>query len=148
MKMADFLNIVSSLANLFTIATSAIAIWLFIFKRKTIIGVFRILINYSSQITLSELKIKLERLNDFNADDQEHARNVLNILSDIAGQIKGNPRLKKQCFDVLERIENFTDNPKATFNERKKRSLVSELREQLRHVDVKNFDELVGGHNE
>lgn len=136
------------IANVLTAFASGIAIYLFIFKRKTISSIFKILINYSFQIILSELKIKLERLHDLDAASNDNVDKVLNLLSEIVGQIRGNQKLKIRCSDILDKLEFFTDNPKNILTESKKRNLVSELKEIIRHVDLENIDELVGGKNE
>lgn len=136
-------TIVSMFADVLTIAASGIAIYLFLTKRKTVSLAFRTLLNYSSQMTLSELKAKLDRLNELTADDQEQAQEVRNILSDITGQIEGNPKLSREFRDVLKKAANLA-NGRADLNERRKRALVSELRERLRHVDIEGLHTLIG----
>src|SRR6266404_2237484 len=81
-------------AHLFGIVASGIAIYLFIAKRKALSSLFQLLVNYSYQLTLSELKEKLEKLNDYNAKDPEQYDRIVNILNDILGQIRGNNRLR------------------------------------------------------
>lgn len=143
--MKDFLNITQFIANVLTAVASGIAIYIFIVKRKTISNIFKILLNYSSQITLSELKSKLDRLHDLDAAMPDNADKVLNLLNEIVGQIRGNQKLKRQFADILEKFETFTDDPKNKLTEPKKRSLVCELKEKIRHIDLENIDELVGG---
>lgn len=134
----------SFIANVFTIAASGIAIYIVIFKRETISTVFKVLLNYSSQLTLSELKAKLERLNDLSADDSTQAQEVINILNEIVGQIRGNKRLRSQFPEILSKLQSLAENPRK-LTEPRKRSLVSELRESLRHIDLENYDSLMGG---
>ena len=51
-------EITSIISSLFTIVASVIAIYIFLTKRKILSSVISILINYSYQLTLSELKEK------------------------------------------------------------------------------------------
>lgn len=104
---------------------------------------FKILLNYSYQLTFSELKEKLEKLNDYNASDEKENEIIVNIFNEIIGQIKGNHKLKDHFSELLSRIEKAVSN-KRKITEPEKRSLVSELRERLRHLNVKNIDDLVG----
>lgn len=137
-------NATSFVANLLTIVASGIAIYLFVAKRDVISSAFKTLLNYAHQVTLTELNAKLEKLNDLNADESSQKAAVVNVLNDIVGQINGNKRLKVQCSDVLKKAAQWAENPRR-LTEPRKRSLVSELRETLKHVVVKNFDELAGG---
>lgn len=133
--MALITNILSILANLATIAASGIAIYLFFTKGKTISTAISLLMNYSYQLTLSELKEKLERLNDYNANDSEECNKIVNILHEIIGQIKGNDKLHERFSDITEKIETLASD-KRKLTEPRKRSLVSELRERLRNINV------------
>lgn len=136
------LEAITVIANLFTIIASGIAIYLFFWKGKAISGIFRILLNYSFQITLSELNGKLDRLNDINAsEDKEKA---INVFHEIIGQIRGNRRLRVQCADVLKKIEAISANSKR-LKDAQKRSIICELRENIRHINIENIDDLMGG---
>lgn len=126
------------IGNIFTIIASGIAIYIFIFNREKINSALNFILNYSTQLTLTDLKFKVERLNDFNAGDNVQKAEVLNILHEIEGQILGNSLLKDKLNIQLQKIENFTQNPKS-ISEPRKRSLVSELRESIRNMDVNNF---------
>jgi len=129
---------------MFTIFASGIAIYLFFFKRQAISNVFKVLANYSLQITFVELNKKMDQLNDLNMMEKADASEFINLLSDIIGQMHGNKILRKQCAEILSKMEDVADNPKQ-LTEPRKRSLVSELRESLKHVCVENFDDLIGG---
>jgi hypothetical protein len=61
------------MSNVFTILASGIAIYIFFSKRKSISSIFDLLVNYTFQLTLSELKEKIERLNEYNAKDPEQS---------------------------------------------------------------------------
>jgi hypothetical protein len=132
------------IANIFTIFASAIAIYLFIFKRNAISSAFRVLLNYSSQITLSELNAKLGRLNDLNVNEPDDVEEIVNIFNEIVGQIRGNRKLKKECSEILGKLTTYAESPK-NLSEPRKRSIVSELRESLKHINIESIDELIGG---
>ena len=135
-------KIVSIISSIFTTIAAGIAIYLFIFKRKSISSIFHLLLNYSFQISMTELRTKLEKLNDLNANDDEHKEEVINIFNEIEGQILGNSVLKENCDDILEKISKYIDNPKR-LTEPKKRSMVSELRENLRSIDIQNYGDII-----
>lgn len=136
MKFINALDLILNIiGNGFTIGASGIAIYLFIFKREKIKSVFDLLMNYSNQISISEVRYKLERLNDYDVNYEEQKKIVINILSEIEGQIKGNKILRENLNSILKKMQIFIYNTK-TLTEPKKRSLISELREELRHIDV------------
>ncbi|NMP80528.1 hypothetical protein HHE92_12035 [Pseudoalteromonas arctica] len=141
--MDEVIKYVALVSNFSTILASAIAIFLFVSKRKAISSVFGLLINYTYQLSLSEIKEKLEKLNDYNAKDSEQNEIIVNILNEIVGQIRGNDKLKVHFSEILETLEGLlSDRRKLT--EPRKRAIVSELRERLRHLNIKNIDDLVG----
>ena len=102
-----------------------------------------ILLNYTFQITLRELNTKIDRLNDFNADDKNHRDTVILILNEVVGQMRGNPVLSKKCNSILKKLSKYAEKPD-NLTEPKKRSLVSELRETLRNIYIHNYKEMVG----
>ncbi|MBA7519519.1 hypothetical protein ES705_11598 [subsurface metagenome] len=126
------------LSALFTSIASGIAIYIFFFKRTKISSAINLLLNFSNQLSLSDLKSKIERLNDFNANEPTHKENVINILSEIQGHIIGNKILKEHFNDILVKINRYTGNTK-DFSEPIKRSLISEIRETIRNIDVSNY---------
>lgn len=134
----------SLLSDLFTIGASGIAIYIFIMKRDAVSSVFSMLLNYSYQISLSELKEKIERLNEYSAKDTKQIETIINIFHEIIGQIRGNDKLQSHFSDTLARIEKYVSAPKY-ITEPEKRSLISEIRERLRHINVENFDSINGG---
>jgi hypothetical protein len=111
-------------ANLLTIVASTIVIVLYFINRNKINSVLNLFLNYSRQLTLSELKHKIERLNEFDADNSEHKKEVLNNFHDIQGQLNGNKTLKNELGEQLIKVNSFIDNPKKLTDARK-RSLVS-----------------------
>ncbi|WP_100218047.1 hypothetical protein [Pseudomonas psychrophila] len=142
--MSVVIDVVSFLSGILTIIASSIAIYLFLVKRKEIFSVFSLLVNYTFQLSLSEIKEKLERLNDYNAKDPENIEIIENIFHDIIGQIRGNDKLSGHFAELIVRMEELTTNRKK-LTEPKKRAVVSELRERLRNLNVGNIDDLVGG---
>lgn len=145
--MDEFMKWVTLISNIFTIGASGIAIYLFIAKKETINSLFDTLINYTYQLSISEVKEKIERLNEYNAKNAEDFEKIINILNEIIGQIKGNEKLKHHFSDLLSRIERLVAN-RRSLTEPKKRAVVSELRERLRHLNVKSIDNLVGDKHE
>lgn len=141
--MKTIADLTALIANLMTIAASGIAIYLFVWKGNYISSVFNTLLSYSTQITLSELNGKLNSLNELRATEPEHKNEILNLFNDIAGQLRGHPTLKNKFSEFIEEIGRITAS-KVKITEQKKRALVSELREQVRHVGILNI-ELVKG---
>jgi hypothetical protein len=138
------LKTIELISDVFTIAASGIAIYLFIFKRQTISTIFKILLNYSFQVTLSELRSKIDRLNDLSANEPTDISEIVNIFNEIVGQMRGNKKLRKECSEILKKLSKYAESPEE-LKEPRKRSIISELRESLRHIDIKCFDELTGG---
>jgi len=125
-----------------TIFVSGLGIYIFYFNRDKIVSAINFILNYSNQLTLTDLKFKIERLNDYNANDASQKIEVVNILNEVEGQILGNKNLKEKLGEQLEKIENFTTNPKL-LSEPKKRSLVSELKESIRNLDISNYGDII-----
>lgn len=141
--MENIFQWLSFISNIFTVVASGIAIYLFIAKRGALKSAFSLLVNYSYHLTLSEIKEKIERLNEYSAKDPGDREKILHILHEIIGQIKGNEKLRKVFSSMLEDIENVASD-KRRITEPYKRSMVSEMRERLRNVDAENIDSLIG----
>ncbi len=137
-SVKPYLDLLSGIANAFTIAASVLAIYIYVTSRETISTAFKLLLNYSFQTTLSELKEKLERLNEYTAKEPDHIPEIQSILHEIAGQIKGNSRLLACAPELPERIERLAGSKKIT--EPLKRSMVSELREILRNLQINSME--------
>jgi len=129
-------------ANILTIFVSGIAIYVFIYNKDRITSAINLILNYSNQLTLTDIKFKIERLNDYNANDNLQKVEVINILHELQGQILGNKNLKEQLIDQLRKIESYTTTPRL-FTEPRKRSLVSELKESIRTLDAANFNDII-----
>lgn len=128
---------ISLAANLLTIIASAIAIYVFFFKAKEIKSAFKMLLNWSFQLTLTDLRSKIDRLNEYNANEQTEIDEIRNILHEIAGQVRGNRKLAEAAPDLAERVERLAGSKRLT--EPIKRSIVSEIRETLRNIEVNSI---------
>src|SRR5450759_2309496 len=117
-------NFVSFGANLLTIVASGIAIYLFFWKGKYIATVFNVLVNYTTQLTLAELKEKLDILNDLNAANGVDRVEIVNVMHEIIGQLKGNSKLTPHFSILITEIENITTT-KGKLTEHWKRAMVS-----------------------
>lgn len=134
-------QMLTAVSNVLTIGAAGIALYIFFFRGREIYAVFQVLKSHALQITLSELTFKLERLNDFDADDASQKSEILKLLSEIQGQITGNKPLRAQLSTQLASIKLYINNP-AKLSETRKRSFVFELRETIRTVDIENLQEL------
>lgn len=134
--LKPYLEILHSIADIFAIVASGIAIYIFFAKGEELAQAFRLLVNFSYQTTLAELKEKLERLNEYKANDPNELVEIRNILHEVAGQIKGNPHLMQSVPTLAQRIESAAQSKK--FAEASKRALVSEIREVLRNMNVRS----------
>ncbi|BAN47672.1 hypothetical protein [Metapseudomonas resinovorans] len=141
--MDKLISVVSFFSDLFTIAASGVAVYLFVAKREQVSSVFSLLLNYTYQLSLSEIKEKLEKLNDLNPSDSDQKSEIESIMHDIIGQISGNERLEQHLSSVVNKMEKFGAGPKFSTDAYKRR-VVSELRERLRNVNAANIDSLVG----
>lgn len=146
MTLDGFIAAISFLSDMASWIASSIAIYLFVTKRKAIASVFSVLFNYSHQLTLSEIKEKLELLNNFNANEPGHTETISNIFHDLLGQMRGNDKLIVLMSVQIEKLELLFDRDVKVkpITEAKKRALISEIREKVRHLNVQNIDELAG----
>ncbi len=139
-----FLDIVSLASNILTIIASVIAVYLFFSKRKEISSAFTLLLNWSFQTTLSDLRGKLDRLNEYNANEPTETQEIKNILHEIAGQIRGNSRLQQSAPQLAERLESLASGRRLT--EPNKRSMVAEVREVMRNIQVNSMSQVDNHH--
>lgn len=142
--MKIIVDVIGFLSNFLTVIVSCIVIYLYISKRDTISSAIELLTKYSSQISMTELNYKLERIAELSAEEESSKAQIVNILNEIVGQIRGNSSLKKQCAIILKKLAMFADNPDL-ITEPKKRSIVSELRETLRYIDLISYNDIIGG---
>ena len=132
---------VGFLANALTVVASSIAIYIYFCKKEEVKLLFKVLVNYSYQTTLSEIKEKLDRLNEYNANEPTEVNEIRNLLHEIAGQIRGNQKLQKIQPNLVTRIEVIANAKKIT--EPSKRSLVSEIRELLKNLNVDSIEKYI-----
>lgn len=142
MDFETLYKVVNFFSSIFSAFAALIAIYLFIFQRKSISSIFHLLLNYSFQMSMTELRIKLDKLNGLNANENEHKEEVINIFNEIEGQILGNSVLKKECSDILEKISKYINNS-INLTEAKKRNIVSELRENLISIDIQKYGDII-----
>ncbi|MEG0678093.1 MAG: hypothetical protein RR473_15780 [Comamonas sp.] len=127
-------SITSFFANLTSIFAASIAIYLFICKRNELKSAFALLMNWSFQLTLNDLRSKLERLNEYNASEPTEVESIQNILHEVAGQIRGNRKLMSAYPNIADKFEKLSNSKRLT--EPAKRAIISELRENLRNIEI------------
>lgn len=140
-QIFDFLNVIFS-----TIA-AFIFVYLFYSKRDYILSIYKFLVNYTFQISLNELYKKIDELNQYDADEITHRQKVIEIINEIIGQMRGNPIMVKKCKPILKRLSKYEEQPDLLTNPRK-RSLMAELKETLRNINIQSYRELTGDKNE
>lgn len=131
----DWLAVIASLG---TIGTSVLAFSIFFVNRKKFSAAMHLLLSFAFQTTLSEIKEKLERLNEYNCNEPSEAQEIRNILHEIVGQLRGNRKLLKPLEQLTLKIEELADSKK--LSEPRKRSIVSELRENLKNIQVSDLE--------
>jgi hypothetical protein len=140
--LKPYLDILAGVANAFTIGASAVALVVFFSKRKELSAALSILLSWSYQTTLSDITGKLDRLNEYNANEQADIAEIKNILHEIAGQIRGNAKLLTAAPLIAGRLESLASSRKLT--EPNKRSMVAEVREVIRNLQVNAIDTEIG----
>lgn len=133
---------VAVLADLFAIGAAAIAIWIFVTKKKAISTAFSLLLAWAYQTTLSDIVAKLDRLNEYNASEPSDLAEIRNILHEIAGQFRGNKKLLEAAPTMPERLEKLAASKR--LSEPNKRSMVAEVREVMRNLTLDAIDPTVG----
>lgn len=138
-----WVDVASLVGNVFATVASAIAIYLFITKRAEISTAFRLLLNWSFQTTLTDLRGKLERLNEYSANEPSEIAEIRNIFHEIAGQIRGNAQLQQAAPTLADRVESLAASKRLT--EPYKRAMVAEVREVLKNIQVNSLEETQQG---
>ncbi|MFL9976057.1 hypothetical protein [Paraburkholderia graminis] len=145
-KFKLFSDLLAAAANIFTVLASGLAIYVFLLNRKKLAAALDLLLSYSFQTTLGELKEKVERLNEYNANEPDDVPEIRNILHEISGQIRGNGRLTAKIPRLAEKIDKLANAKRIA--ETSKRSIVSETREQLKNIQITNIETIAGIDNE
>lgn len=135
-------DIASLIANVLTVVASSIAIYIFFWKGPELRTAFSLLLNWSFQVTLTELRSKLERLNEYNANEPTEIEEIRNIFHEIAGQVRGNKRLAGAAPLLAGQVETLASNRRLT--EPRKRAMISEVREILRNIEVNTLAPNIG----
>ena len=111
MNVSNIFNIVSQSLNLFeavlSIGASGIVVYLYIRNKKYVSSINRDLINYTFRTTIKELEIKIDKLNNLNANDDTDRKDVINILNEIEGQMRGNQILNINCTEIINRLSKL-----------------------------------------
>ena len=84
----------------------------------------------------------MDRLNDLTVDEPTDKIEIINIFNEIVGQLRGNKKLAVECSGCLKKLSTLAESPEE-LSEPRKRSIISQLRESLRHIDIKSFDDLM-----
>lgn len=127
---------ISAIANILTIIASTIAIFVFFKNRKDIATAIATLVNWSYQTTLADIIGKLDRISEYNANEPSEIGEIRNILHEIAGQFRGNPKLLNAAPKMPDRLESLAAGKKLT--EPNKRSIVAEVREVIRNIKLES----------
>lgn len=136
-------QVVTFIDSVISIILASIGVYIYSTKRKSIRGFFNLLTNYSLQNTIHELFEKLNKLNDFSADDKNRVvkNDIQCLLQEIKGQIEGNKFLKDQFVSDFEELHEYFDNSKK-LTEPDKRRIVSRIREKLRTLNLETYSDL------
>lgn len=139
-------NFLSGASNIVTIVSGSLALYIYFFKKDIITNFFSTMMTFALQTTLKELFDNLDNLKKTNAESTEGKRTALHILCDIEGQLSGNQVLSASMSSTIAKLKPFT-NRKKELDEGRKLSLVSEIKENLRTLQVTEISKL-GGKNE
>ncbi len=116
-----WLDALAGVANLLTIVASLIAISVYWKNKDKISRAVQVLLDYSFQTTLTELREKLERLNEYNANEPTHVGEIKAIFYEIVGQINGNSFLVVRLAEISKKLSTYASSKQ--ISEPKKRSL-------------------------
>ena len=133
-------------ANLVTIIAACTAVFLFFFNLSKIKSAFKVILNYSIRLSLSDLKNKIESLNYQKSYDSAQKVEIINILNEIVGHINGNKFLKEKLDTQLKKINRLIAKPDI-LSEPLKRNLIAELRESINNIDASNYQEFINSKN-
>lgn len=115
--------------------------YLFKVKGPALSAALNLLLNFSFQTTLGELKEKLERLNEYKAQDATDNLEIVNIFHELLGQITGNARVSTAMPDVVIKLEKMLAKE---ITEPKKRAMISLIREKLKTMNVETATDMSG----
>lgn len=137
-----FTQSVSLIADITEIALGISAIVVAWTQRDKISSAFSILLNYSFQASLSELKHWIEILQENSEEDGDSSRKFRQAIAFIFGKIKGNPVLYAHFTEkMLRRLKLMMDDldSNKTVTTTHKIRLYSEIRESLYTLEVEKY---------
>ncbi|AYF43739.1 hypothetical protein BALOs_0729 [Halobacteriovorax sp. BALOs_7] len=138
-ELLEYLNFITA------IFASGIVIYLFITKKEQFASLYNVLKNYTQQVALSDLRAKLHSLERFKIDEDNKIKanrnEIINLMSEISGQLKGNPLLKIKCADLIRQLDSHISNPNS-LTEPQKRVIGHELFEIIRHLSLNTVNGL------
>ena len=141
--LGSFTKSIEFVSDFGTIVASGLAVFIFLTKRRDIGAAFRLILSYSSHITMSELKFKLESLNNLDGNKTSDRSEIKAIMGDIAGQMRGNKILQKNNPELISELEGYINGTK-NLTEPNKRSIASQLREILNQQRIDEYGDLIG----
>ncbi len=137
-----FIEITSFLANIIQILFGGTALFFAWTQRDKISAAFSILLGYSLQASLSDLRHWIEKLQESSVEENDPSKKFRTALAYISGKIKGNTILYEHFGDkVLKRLNVMMldlDDEKVV-TQTIKMSLCSEIKERLTTLEVKNY---------
>lgn len=133
--------IVSFIANIVQISVGVIALYVAWTQRDKISAAFSVLLSYSLQTSLTDLRHWIEKLNEHTVDGTDESKRVRMSLANIFGKIKGNPILYNHFGEkMLKRLklmmQDLDEGKPVT--ETSKISLCSEIKESLTTLEIEN----------
>ncbi len=134
---------ISFIANITEITVGVAAIIVAITQRKKISAALAVLLSYSLQASLADLRHWIETLHESSQDDKDKSKKFRSALAHILGKIKGNPTLSKHFGDnMMKRVRvMMTDIDEGKqVNETDKISLYSEIKESITTLEVENHN--------
>lgn len=146
---SDVTTFTSFVDSLLSICIILIGVVLFFYKRSDIVNYFSLLKNYSLQDTILNLHAKLDRLNDYNADDKDPGTitEIESIMREIVGQVKGNECLLRQLDPtIVSNFEHYISNMEDLSNPIK-RGYISQFRENIKSINANIYDQISRGKN-
>jgi hypothetical protein len=132
---------ISTFSDIVEICVGLTALWVAWTQRDKISTAFSILLGYSLQTSLGDLRHWLERLQEHNIDGTDESSRVRRDLAYIRGKIKGNKVLYTHFGDkILKRVNEMIGDldQRRPVSETSKISLCSEIKERLATLEVEN----------
>jgi len=120
-----------------------LAIYAFTKGKNKIKGVYNSIRSFANQLSHMDLRLKISKLEGLELRDNR--KDIINILSEIEGQIKVNPFLFEIAESQYRMIESYTSK-NSTLTDRKLANLIGQLKEVLRIVPAEPYEKGSGNH--